>query len=198
MKTFSKGRSEIIEQAGRKSFHMWFDLDLEPFGISIEADLSLPTKSNRKISMMTSFNEELYNSATEFLKKVTIYDWDMREFNDDMLVTVVTRMIHSTIQKLNEKDEPLRNVFVKTPKAKARELESIKEEYLWKSKTIVEPKYEEEFEEDVNDIVEIEEIVEVKKKPKRKVTTDFSKMKPWKIKTEPKWEKPFYNTNQVF
>jgi hypothetical protein len=29
----------------------------------MEADLSLPTKSDRKISMMTSFNEELYNEA---------------------------------------------------------------------------------------------------------------------------------------
>lgn len=133
MKVFSSGRSEIIEQAGRKSFHMWFDLDIPTFGISMEADLSLPTRSNRKISMMTSFNEELYNASAEFLKKVPLYDSDMREFTDDTLVTLVTKMLHNTIQRLNEKWEPLRNVFIKTPKAKAKELEQMKEEYLWKN-----------------------------------------------------------------
>lgn len=133
MKVFSNGRSEIIEQAGRKSFHMWFDLDIPTFGISMEADLSLPTRSNRKISMMTSFNEELYNASAEFLKKVPLYDSDMREFTDDTLVTLVTKMLHNTIQRLNEKWEPLWNVFIKTPKAKAKELEQMKEEYLGKS-----------------------------------------------------------------
>lgn len=133
MKVFSSGRSEIIEQAGRKSFHMWFDLDIPTFGISMEADLSLPTRSNRKISMMTSFNEELYNASAEFLKKVPLYDSDMREFTDDTLVTLVTKMLHNTIQRLNEKWEPLWNIFIKTPKAKAKELEQMKEEYLWKN-----------------------------------------------------------------
>ena len=132
MKIYSKGRSEIIEQAGRKSFHMWFDLEIEPRWVSMEADLSLPTKSNRKISMMTAFNEELYNAASEFISKVNIYDSSMEKFTDDMIVTLVTKIIHNAIQKLNEKDEPLWNIFIKTPKAKARELEVAKEEFLWK------------------------------------------------------------------
>lgn len=132
MKIYSKGRSEIIEQAGRKSFHMWFDLEIEPRWVSMEADLSLPTKSNRKISMMTAFNEELYNAASEFISKVNIYDSSMEKFTDDMIVTLVTKIIHNAIQKLNEKDEPLWNIFIKTPKAKARELEAAKEEFLWK------------------------------------------------------------------
>lgn len=132
MKVYSNWRSEIIEQAWRRSFHMWFDVDIPSFWITMEADLSLPTKSNRKISMMTSFNEELYNSSAEFLKKIKIYDGEMQEFSDDMLVTLVTKMIHNTIQKLNNKWEPLWNIFIKTPKAKAKELEQMREDYLWK------------------------------------------------------------------
>lgn len=135
MKVYSNGRSEIIEQAWRKSFHMGFDIDIPAFGISMEADLSLPTKSNRKISMMTSFNEELYNSAADFVSKVKIFDTDMVMFTDDMIVTLVTKMIHNTIQRLNEKWEPLWNIFIKTPKAKAKELEQIRDDFLGKPTT---------------------------------------------------------------
>lgn len=210
MKIYSKGRSEIIEQAWRRSFHMWFDLDIEPRGVSMEADLSLPTKSNRKISMMTSFNEELYNAAWDFLSKVKIYDSEMHEFTDDMLVTVVTRMIHKTIERLNEKGEPLWNVFVKTPKAKSRELELAKEEYLGKS-TI---KQEVNINVDDNILVEEKEEDKPKKATKKNTTNksetkkkwdanrvkSFSKLEPNAIKkpVREKKENPFYNDKQVF
>lgn len=220
MKVYSKGRSEIIEQAGRKSFHMWFDLDIEPRWVSMEADLSLPTKSNRKISMMTSFNEELYNAAWEFLWKVKLYDSDMQEFTDDMLVTVVTRMIHKAIEKLNEKDEPLWNIYIKTPKAKSRELELAKEEYLGK-KTKIEKKDIDE-EELINTVTEIkwevqtaeskEEVtktiwevkVETKSSDIKEIKWDAKRVKSFKdldkIKkpVKEKKENPFYDSNKVF
>ena len=205
MKVYSKGRSEIIEQAGRKSFHMWFDLDIEPRWVSMEADLSLPTKSNRKISMMTSFNEELYNAAWEFLWKVKLYDSDMQEFTDDMLVTVVTRMIHKAVEKLNEKWEPLWNVYIKTPKAKSRELELAKEEYLGKKVETKEIK--EEIIETPSEWVS-ETKWEVKKETKssdtKKIKWDAKRVQSFKeldkIKkpVKEKKENPFYDSNKVF
>lgn len=189
MKIYSNGRSEIIEQAWRKSFHMGFDLEIEPFWITMEADLSLPTKSNRKISMMTAFNEELYNSAADFISKVKLYDSDMREFSDDMLVTLVTKMLHNTIQKLNEKWEPLWNIFIKTPKAKARELELVKEEFLWVTKStdkfsdaddnhqqeVQEPIYEQE---EVIKPVIVKPLVKKKRVPKETLVITKQKTKP--------------------
>ncbi len=205
MKVYSKGRSEIIEQAGRKSFHMWFDLDIEPRWVSMEADLSLPTKSNRKISMMTSFNEELYNAAWEFLWKVKLYDSDMQEFTDDMLVTVVTRMIHKAIEKLNEKDEPLWNIYIKTPKAKSRELELAKEEYLGKkveTKEIKEEIIETPSEWVSETIWEVK--IETKSSDTKKIKWDAKRVKSFKdldkIKkpVKEKKENPFYDSNKVF
>ena len=205
MKVYSKGRSEIIEQAGRKSFHMWFDLDIEPRWVSMEADLSLPTKSNRKISMMTSFNEELYNAAWEFLWKVKLYDSDMQEFTDDMLVTVVTRMIHKAIEKLNEKDEPLWNIYIKTPKAKSRELELAKEEYLGKkveTKEIKEEIIETPSEWVSETIWEVK--IETKSSDTKKIKWDAKRVQSFKeldkIKkpVKEKKENPFYDSNKVF
>lgn len=193
MKIYSSGRSEIIEQAGRKSFHMWFDIDIEPFGISLEADLSLPTKSTRKISMMTSFNEELYNSASDFLWKVKLYDSDMREFSDDMLVTLVTKMIHNTIQRLNTKWEPLWNIFVKTPKAKAKELELAKEEYLWKSKDVV--VVQEAKSMPIVDEVQDDEIIDIVKPKKKVVKPAKNPVVKTKITLPNINENPFFNTN---
>lgn len=206
MKVFSSGRSEIIEQAGRKSFHMWFDLDIPTFGISMEADLSLPTRSNRKISMMTSFNEELYNASAEFLKKVPLYDSDMREFTDDTLVTLVTKMLHNTIQRLNEKWEPLRNVFIKTPKAKAKELEQMKEEYLGKSIQDVSDSGVNVVDTQQNDVFDnIQHPVITKKATKKKLDIIPEIKSQWKIKIKKQKtqqstkinEKPF-STNKIF
>lgn len=202
MKIYSSGRSEIIEQAWRKSFHMGFDVDIPAFWISMEADLSLPTKSNRKISMMTSFNEELYNSAEDFIKKVKIFDIDWVMFTDDMLVSLVTRMLHNTIQRLNDKWEPLWNIFVKTPKAKAKELELIKEEFLWtkpQQEVIAKP---------VEDIdiwlppIFLNEKEPQKEKPKIKKTikpirTMTELNKKW-IKKTPKISESPFSINKIF
>lgn len=204
MKVYSSGRSEIIEQAWRKSFHMGFDVDIPAFGISMEADLSLPTKSNRKISMMTSFNEELYNSAADFVSKVKIFDTDMVMFTDDMIVTLVTKMIHNTIQRLNEKWEPLWNVFIKTPKAKAKELEQIRDDFLGKPIAIKQDTISEQNN-TVDDIdvwlppMNIETILPKKNTAKttKKVTNKMIPLTRWKTPSTTIKENPFSN-NKVF
>ena len=143
--------------------------------------------------MMTSFNEELYNSASEFLWKVKLYDSDMREFSDDMLVTLVTKMIHNTIQRLNTKWEPLWNIFVKTPKAKAKELELAKEEYLWK-------KQEKVFVSEVSNTIPKDDVVveddNIVVKQKKRIIKTNPKIKATKLNTPEIKENPFFNPNQ--
>lgn len=147
--------------------------------------------------MMTSFNEELYNSAADFVSKVKIFDTDMVMFTDDMIVTLVTKMIHNTIQRLNEKWEPLRNIFIKTPKAKAKELEQIRDDFLWKP--IIQNTEQTKVVDDI-DIWLPPIVIETKKKTteKKKVTkkTPVKQMKPITRWVTPKTtikESPFSN-----
>lgn len=128
MKISSHGRTEIIEQANRKIWHMWFDFVINKYWLDFEWDLSLPVNSGRKYSMMTALNEELFNAADAFLSDVTLlYDGDKNELNADALYTVVTSVFHDAINRLNDKWEPLFNVFVKDSH-KSKKKEKVEEE----------------------------------------------------------------------
>jgi hypothetical protein len=148
-----------------------------------------------------------------------LYDSDMKEFTDDTLVTVVTRMLHKTIQRLNDKNEPLWNVYVKTPKAKAHELELIKEEWLGKEDKKIEDKKIEDkkiIKEDnlIDDLTEmaagieekyppeedniIAEVKPVKKSAKKVGSFKNLKSKTSKKPVREKKEDPFYNPNKIF
>jgi hypothetical protein len=128
MKISSKGRSEIIEQANRRVRHMGHDFDIDKHDITIECDLSLPVKTDRKYSMMTALNEELFNASRQFLENTTIlYDGDKNPLNEDALYTVVTRVFHNAIEMLNAKGEPLFNVFVKKKKDEKKQEVAVEE-----------------------------------------------------------------------
>lgn len=129
MKTFAKGKSIKIEQAGVVFYDCEREALIEKYDIRLVGSFAMPRKEKGK-SIMTSMNEHVRMMCKSYLEEFELHfkkaggEWDLRKVSQDQLHWAVMRILADSIDSVTNAGESLFDIDIYMKKGKEKELEN--------------------------------------------------------------------------